>query len=221
MRPQLSRIAALVVLFLAAACSDEGGRSTADPGGDSGDSTPATAGPDQSPCELLGDDQVQALAGTPLDETHETTIVGEIPICVWGSLNDIGVHAGVVAASTWARALPEAVEQAQASGLLDDESNSTKLLEAADLIRSGSTIPADEACVLFGELVHLNGLPAGSDTTVNIVPTRDDPQAISGQACRDGRYATVLLVRPDISGSRSELRRVEEALETVISQRSR
>jgi hypothetical protein len=220
MRDLLCRIAVLTGLLLAAACSDDDGKSAAGPrGGDSSSAT--TEEPGESPCGLLGDAEIQALAGTPLEETAETTIAGELPICVWGSLNDVGVHAGLVKASTWARALPEAVEQAQASGLLDDESNSTKLQEAADLIRSGSTIPAEEACGLFGDLVQLNGLPEGADSTVNILPTRDDPQAISGQACRDGSYATVVLVRPDLSGSRAELRRVEAAMEAVISRRSR
>jgi hypothetical protein len=218
MRPLMSRIAVLAALLLAAACSDDDGRPAVERGGES---SPATTESEESACELLTGDQVEALAGGPLDETHETTIVGEVPICVWGSLDDVGVHAGLVAASTWARALPEIVDQAQASGLLDDERNASKLREAADLVRSGSTIPADQACTLFGELVQLNGVPAGSDSTVNILPTREDPQAISGQACRAGRYATVLLVRPDISGSRSELRRVDEALETVLSRTAR
>jgi hypothetical protein len=213
MRTLVSRIAVLVVLCAAGACSDDD-RSTAEPE----DESPRTSTePAASPCALLSDDEVQALAGEPLVETNETTIVGQLPICVWGSLDDVGVHAGLVEASTWARALPQAVEQAKAAGLLDDASNARKLLEAADLIRSGSTIPADEACTLFGELVQLNGLPPGSDSTVNVVPTREDAQGINGQSCRDGRYATVLLVRPDLSGSRPERRRVLDALEAVAS----
>ena len=48
-----------------------------------------------------------------------------------------------------------------------------------------------------------------------------DPQAIGAQTCRDGTYATVLVVRPDLAGSPAEGRSVRWAAETLLSRRSR
>ncbi len=172
-----------------------------------------SSGPaEPSPCDLLSESQVEALAGEPLTDQDETT-VGDLPVCVWGSLDGVGAQVGVFPASDWARELPGLVEKLQASGLLEgDDDNQRKLEEASDLVESGQTIPADEACGLFTDLVELNGQPEGSDRIVALFPSADDPQAVTGQSCRDGRYATVTLARPDLTGSADEQQRVDDVL---------
>lgn len=172
-------------------------------------------------CTVLSVDEVGELAGETLRDVHETDIGGLLPACIWGSLDDVGVQAGVVDAGLWARSLPEVVESLKQSGVVDDAANLRKLDEAADLIESGSEIPAAEACELFSDLIELNGVPRGSDTTVNLVPSAEDPQAITAQICRDGAYATVLVARPDLTGSAAEARRVRAAAEEILSRRSR
>jgi hypothetical protein len=185
------------------------------------ESTPESASPETTSepqpadsCQVLDDAEVEELAGQPLGPGRETEVDGVLPVCIWGTLGDVGVQAGVVPADLWARSLPDLVARLTASGTLDD-ANLQKLEDAAELVESGETIPADQACVLFSQLVELNGMPAGSDSTVNLVPDRDDPQGITGQSCRDGAFGTVVLARPDLTGSDAEIQLVEDALASL------
>jgi hypothetical protein len=174
-----------------------------------------TGVPAVDPCGLLTDGDVEQLAGERLPHGRATLIGGQLPVCVWGSLDDVGVQAGMTEASRWARSLPGIVASLKAAGTLDAQ-NLRKLAGAADLVESGATIPSGEACELFSALVEVNGLPPGSSWTVNLVPTAQEPRAITGQACRNGTYATALVVRPDLTGPAGDGGRVRRALETLL-----
>jgi hypothetical protein len=209
----------LPMLVLSAGCGSddpEADDSGPIPSVSTGSSSPSTdSSPEPTACDLLTDSQVAALAGQPLNAGEEATIGATIPACQWGSLDDVGVQAGIVDAGLWAHSLPDLVTEFQASGALDEE-NVAKLEEAAELVESGREIADDRACELFSDLVELNGLPAGSNLTVNLLPSAEDPVAFSAQTCRNGRFASVLVVRPDISGSAVEARSARAALLSLM-----
>ena len=215
-------VSSVFLLALAGCAGDEPDDAGADPASPKATSSaPATtSSPDTSDasavdqCELLTDAQIAELAGEPLAGKQPHTIAGQLPACVWGT-PEKHVQVGSVSAVDWARGLPTIVEQLKAGGAVD-AANFQKLEDAADLIASGESIPADQACGLFTKLVELNGLPKGSNMTVNLVPDANDPQAITGQACLGGNYTTVLLVRPGLSGSEEENQRVEQALHQAM-----
>jgi hypothetical protein len=215
-------VSSVLLLALAGCAGDEPDDAGADPASpESTSSAPATTtSPDTSDagdvdqCELLTDAQIAELAGEPLAGGQPHTIAGQLPACVWGT-PEKHVQVGSVSAGVWARGLPTVVEQLKASGAVD-AANLQKLEDAADLIATGESIPPGRACDLFSRLVEMNGLAKGSTVTVNLVPDANDPQAITGQACQGGIYTTVLLVRPDLSGSEEENQRVEQALHQAM-----
>lgn len=175
---------------------------------------PGTAVSGNTPCDLLTDTELSALAGEPLPEGTPAN-VGGLPACQWGPTERVGVQATTVPAGTWARQLPALVDRLEASGLLDAE-NRDKLEAARELVESGAQIAPDRACDLFTSLiVEFQGQPSGSWRVINAVPTREDPRAISGQSCRQGTFTSVLLVAPGLSGSHDEIERVATALATA------
>jgi hypothetical protein len=48
------------------------------------------------------------------------------------------------------------------------------------------------------------------------VPNADNPQAISAQVCRGGTFATVLVVRPDLTGADAEALPARRVLESLL-----
>ena len=217
-------VSSVLVLALGGCAGDEPDEAGADaPSPEATSSAPATTtSPETSDaseidqCELLTDAQIAELAGERLGGKQPHTIAGELPACVWGTPVK-GVQLGSVSSVVWARGLPTVVEQLKASGAAD-AATLQKLEDAADLVATGESIPAGQACDLFTKLVELNGLPKGSNVTVNLIPDANNPQAISGQACLGGIYTTVLLIRPDLSGSDDETQRVEQALRQAMGQ---
>lgn len=212
----------LLLLLTMAGCGSDGdddanGGTAPDPAPSSTSAVPTPDGEedaDGSACELLPDARIESLAGEALGEGAETEVAGVLPVCQWGDLTSLGVQAGRVAASEWAKSLPTVVAQLAASGILDGE-GVERLERASALVESGSTIPADEACHLFSDLAEIGGNGKDATRALAIVPSRTDPQAISGQSCVDGTYATVLLARPDLTGSGIETLIVERALRVV------
>jgi hypothetical protein len=202
---------ALPALLLLGACGSGDGDDTSAP--TPTEATESTAR--ESACDLLGDDEVSRLAGSALGEGQETEIAGTLTACVWGSLDATGVQAGVVDASQWAQSLPAAVDQIVSSGVADEE-NLAKLRNAATLIESGQGVSADRACELFSEIVELNGEPRGADLTLTFFPNDDAPQALTAQVCRNGTYATVLVVRPDLTGAGVEALPARRAVESLL-----
>lgn len=116
-----------------------------------------------------------------------------------------------VPATVWAEQLPVILEQVQASGALADPGNRRKLRAARRLLDSGRG-SSQRPCDIFATLLEIQGHPSGTSRTVNVIPTRQQPQAISGQDCSRGRYTSVLLVAPDLSGSDGEISRTLTAL---------
>ncbi|PUA82232.1 hypothetical protein [Nocardioides currus] len=80
---------------------------------------------------------------------------------------------------------------AEQSGLLDDPGSRAKIAAAREQLVDG--FDDEQACATFSDLLELQGLPDDSHQTVNIVPSREDPQAVSGQSCIAGTYTSVAL----------------------------
>ena len=175
----------------------------------------SSATPEEGACDLLSAEQVTELAGEDLGDGRETSIAGELPVCQWGELGSVGVQAGRVDASEWARSLPAVVAQLEASGLVDDDLNAQRLEDAAALVASGETIAPDRACELFSDLAEIGGQDPGARVSISLVPSSADPQAISAQGCRDGVYSTVLVTRPGLSDSLADVGPVQRALVSV------
>jgi hypothetical protein len=97
-----------------------------------------------------------------------------------------------VDSSEWGQALPELLRVVDASAIADG-AGIRRLLEAAELVESGQRLSPDDACSLFSKLVELQGQPPASSRIVAVVPTRQNPQAVSGQQCSQGRFTSVLV----------------------------
>jgi hypothetical protein len=130
---------------------------------------------------------------------------------MFGRLDGVGVQVAQVPASAWARALPALADQLEAADTFDDPGFRRRLEEAARLIERGRTIRSERACGLFTDMLELQGgVPAGSDFAITYIPSDQDPQAVSGQACVDGTFTSVSVGKPDLQVG-AELEAVMEA----------
>ncbi|MHA7133806.1 DUF3558 family protein [Oerskovia turbata] len=177
--------------------------------------TPPTGSP---ACDLLDADQVTALAGQPLDGPYESAVGGDegFPACVWGDPEGATVQVTRVPGEDWAVRLPTMFEQLESAGMLDDAENARKVREASELVGTGQAVDAGQACDVFSAMLEIAGVEPGQTWTVNIVPTLEAPEALTGQSCADGVFSSVLVVRDGITGAADEIAAVQQALATVI-----
>ncbi|WP_200882751.1 DUF3558 family protein [Amycolatopsis sp. MJM2582] len=215
-------VAASAMLLLAGCSSDKSGSApqgkvaeSAAPS--SADPAVETAAPDAL-CELLTPADLSMIAGEASEP--KALAVGGLPACHWETPAGGRVQVIGTSAEKWATQLPAAIEQVKKSGLLDDPETARKLEAARDLIASGKEIAPDRACELFSTLLEVQGLPAGSSRTVNLIPTRENPKAINGQTCSGGRFTSVQLVAPNLSGSDDEASKMSSVL-TKAHERNR
>jgi hypothetical protein len=192
----MSGAIALALVPLLSACSPESDlRDVASPAASTSEmAEPAGAG-DGGPCDVLDAEAVADLAGGPIT-AHSDAVVGALPACQWQD-GDLRVQVIQVPAGEWAVSMPALLDQMRESGGLD-ETNLARIDEAIELIESGVVAPA-AACAMFSTMAEIAGHETGTDRLVNLVPNAEEPQALSGQACFDGVYTSVLLVSPGLS----------------------
>ncbi|WP_163544185.1 hypothetical protein [Occultella kanbiaonis] len=176
---------------------------------------PSAGTPDR--CAQPGADAIAALAGVEL-EPHPHEVSG-IPACVWGNLNGTGVQIVLVAAEFWATQLPSLFEdllaQPEVVELLSEEALASMDEITAD-IEAGEEIEPTRACEMFSLMLVADGQPDNTNYTVRIIPSAADPQGITAQGCVEGVYASVLLVKPDLTASAEEIEQVGDALLSLL-----
>lgn len=212
-----------VLLAASAGCAGSGqssgdGADQTDPSkstGEQSSAVPTSSGSPAGQCALLDPMTVQDLAGEHLDGREATVAGSNLSSCEYGRLDDVGVRVAQVPANEWARALPGIVDQFKAMGALDDPNLRRQLEDGKDLIERGETIPPDQACALFSDMLRLQGVPAGGDWIITYIPGRENPQAASVQACVDGTYTSIVVGKPDLAVSREQETALEEALATI------
>lgn len=175
------------------------------PGG--ADSFAATSTDD--PCDLLTSTEVERLAGESLAPAA-TTVTG-LSACQWGTPAELGVTTINVSAADLAAQLPELVEELRESAS-DSPDTRRRVEEALQLISSDRENSPDQACDLFGSVMEVLGVPFDAPRAIRVQPTKRNPLAIGGQVCARGRYTMVLLVAPDLNGSRVDVARMSAAL---------
>jgi hypothetical protein len=164
-------------------------------------------------CTVLGAEAVATLAGVGL-EPHRTQI-GTAPACVWGDLDATGVQVAQMGADQWADQMPLLIGQLRESGTLPPERMDV-LEEAVATVEAGEAVEPTQACHLFSVMLEASGQAPGTEFSLSIFPTMEDPQAVSGQACVDGVYSSVMLVRPDLTASPEDQAAVRTALQRVV-----
>ncbi|MFN8196109.1 MAG: DUF3558 family protein [Nocardioidaceae bacterium] len=204
MRTTIAAAAALCLLL--AGCSSGDGSPDAAPG-----STPATSGSTASsgesassggvevdengepdPCSLLSHDEAEGLAGRTVGDARPT-MSASLLVCQWLAEDGLFVQVQTAPSPEWALALPEIVRIVQESGDFAGTPTLARLRKAGAMIEAGKVLSSTKACALFSELLELQGRPPGTTRTVNLIPTRKDPQAVSGQTCSAGRFTSVMV----------------------------
>lgn len=168
----------------------------------------------QRACDLLSDDDLVALAGKDLGEAEPGEVTG-LPTCRWGSPADLGVQVIDVPVADWVANLGPALDGLEQE-LGADPQNDRKIEEARRLLESGEVDDAT-GCELFSLFVEIQGLGPGRDRVVNVIPSREAPEAVTAQACGSGRFSSVLLQGAAVTGSDAQVDQVEVALEAVLS----
>lgn len=170
-------------------------------------------------CDLLTAAQVAELAGRSLSEPRKVVVAG-LPICQWGSNDEIAVLVGSFPAEEWATQMPGVIDQIEGSRAMADPDYRRRFETARELVMSGN-LDGQQGCDVFGALLETQGHPPGTSEVVNVVPSQADPQAINGQSCVRGMYSSVQLVMPDLAGSAKEVRRISRALDLVAAAETR
>lgn len=168
---------------------------------------------DGGPCDLVDAETVSELAEREIDTPRET-VVGALPACQWHGA-DVSLQVAQVPAVDWAVSLPAIIAQVRQSDGVDD-ATLARFDEAEELIESGAVDPA-AACDMFSMMTEISGHEPGTDRSINLVPDAQAPQAISGQACVDGVYSSVLFVAPGLSADSPKVSAVDVVLNKVIA----
>ena len=166
-----------------------------------------TEQPSRGVCAVLDVATVEQLAGQALKPRKSTVAGSDLPACLYGSLDDVGLQVARAPATDWARALPTLVRQLKSADALRDPATSRQLEQAARLIAQGRTVKPEHACDLFNRMLQATGGPANADTVVNYLPNKQDPQAVTGQRCDERTFTSILLARPTSRPATSRPRR--------------
>ncbi|WP_156739094.1 hypothetical protein [Occultella aeris] len=176
---------------------------------------PSAGTPDQ--CAQPGAGAIAALAGVELEPRHHD--VNGIPACVWGDLNRTGVQVILVAAELWATQMPAAFEDLLARPEVVEMASEETLANVEEIIadiEAGEEIDPTRACEIFSLMLVAAGQPEDTNYTVRIIPSAADPQGLTAQGCVEGVYASVLLVKPDLTASAEEIEQVGDALMALL-----
>lgn len=166
-------------------------------------------------CDLLTTADVLALTGDDLGEPEPGEATG-LPACRWGSPEGVGVQVVDVPVAEWVANLGPALDEIEGSDLGDDPETAAKLEEARDLL-SADEVDDAEGCDLFALFLEIQGLDPGQSRTVNVVPDKQAPEAVTAQSCGDGRFTSVLVQGSKVTGSDDEVERVDDALDAVLA----
>ena len=212
-------LAALLILALTSGCGAD------DSGGETRDTDVATAPavskpvePEPSgvvvrtrPCGLLSSQQIADQLGEAVGAGQTFVDQHDYPTCRLGALPVRRLDMTAVPASWWAE--EELVYEIgdEYSSLLADH---PRLLEVmASAVDGRSSLSDDEACQVFVAL-------ATTDVVVFGTPDMQAPESLTGYGCRDGVFAALHLVRPDLSASRERVAAVERGVETILERAS-
>jgi hypothetical protein len=158
----------------------------------------------EGPCGLIDAAVASDLAG--LAVTGKEGMVGGsgTPSCVYGDPSTHAVQVIQMPANLWVDALPVALETLGAipDDAVDPE-DVQELEAAASMIEEGASIPAGEACDLFGKLAQVTGYAAGTTRILNYVQL-GGKGALTGQQCLDGTFTSLVVTRPELSESDDE-----------------
>lgn len=118
-----------------------------------------------------------------------------MPNCVWPLSDGSYIQAIATTSPDWAKTVPQAIGALERSGLVSDAEILRRLREVGELIEGGRDINGTQACAVFSAMLELQGRPAGLSRIVTVAPTRQNPFAVTGQTCTDGRFTSVMIAR--------------------------
>ena len=182
----------------------------------------ATASPTPArvPCpELLTLDQAARAAGVVLASPREAPI-GSLPACRWDAPDGKGALLATSApASDWVAGLPAVLDTLEASPLAGNANVKARIALARKQLESGDYASDQRGCELFRTFLRIQypDLPDDRDHVVLFVPNPSAPQAVTGQACLNGRFRSVTWSGPDIVGDQATSNRIRRALLSDLS----
>lgn len=146
-------------------------------------------------CDILSQAEAESLLSSSTDGP-QPGMTGSMPQCQWAAKDGSYVQVISLEASEWARLLPEVLRNLESSGLAAGAKNVKKIRRGAALVEGGGTLGPVEACSMFSTMAEWQGVPPGSSFVVNIVPTREEPLAVTAQICSSGRFTSVMVANP-------------------------
>lgn len=140
----------------------------------------------------------------------------DLPACQFGDITKHGVQVAQAPAEDWAASLPSlaAMLQDNSAGIADPD-KLQQLTEAIETLDTGGEISPDEACVLFSQLLELQGLEPGTRVTASYLPTKETALALSAQQCLNGRFTSILVGDPEIGQDPDVVSAVMAILERI------
>ena len=224
MRRQLTALflTAALAPALAACNGNDSPSADATTGSTSGSPTPSTPSSSSTTsaasCDtMLSQDEAETAAGSTLSEPRSAG-QGGIEACQWSG-KDSGVQALKAPADQWVQQLPAVLQQYQASGVKIPSPVQAKIAQGLKLVQEQKTLSGDQACKLFAELTRIPG-QAGPDGTLDtVLPSEQEPQGVTAQACTEGTYWSVTVAYKTLPKSDVPdlTQRTDDALATLTS----
>jgi len=222
-RSLLASAAFLSLVLSLTACAEDGDAETATasspaPPEEVGDPTDVDAGVTVTtrPCGLLSAEQVTDVLGKAVGSGITQAQADGVLTCTYGDLTGRGLQFGASPASAWAQALPLLLERARPA-VAEALDALEQLDRAARLIESGAGLTDDEACEAFRTIALANGGVESEGIFLSVYPTSANPERSTAQTCRDGVFASLMVVRPDLANTPEQARLLIDSLESVLT----
>ena len=204
---------ALLLLSTVTACGSSG----SDDSPSASTSTTSNRADDPT-CALLTAEERRAFAGTAVDETMDS---GDPSVnCKWsaGGSDESMVQVTSMPADQWIKVLPDYIERLKSSPVELSAADTKQIAALEKALAASSALDADEACQLFSQFLALQGVEPDSDTVVSYQNLGAGRNAVTAQTCRDGRFTSALMTRPDLEESEAV---ADKALEAVAKAHDR
>jgi hypothetical protein len=196
--PRGSAVAVVLTLALAG-CSSSG-----DPdGSDESDgarakaSDPTAAVDESKACSFLTAADRKKLAGVALDEVVSSDARAGGSQCRWSSTKGL-IEVTSVPATSWAKTLPDVIDQLGSSSEVKTAKDRKDLARAKKLLADAGTFDGTEACEVFETLAEIDGADKDTGVAVKYLPISSTEVGISAQVCSVGVLTSLVFSEPGL-----------------------
>ncbi|MCW2824030.1 MAG: hypothetical protein JWQ91_947 [Aeromicrobium sp.] len=208
----LLRGSAVAVVLTLALTGCSGSDSGGSDGSGKADAADPTASVDESKaCSFLSAADRKQLAGVALDEVVAADARSGGSQCRWSSTKGL-IEVTSVPATSWAKTLPDVIDQLGSSSEVKTKQDRKDLARAKKLLADAGSFDGAEACKAFDTLAEIDGADKDTDVAVKYLPISSTEVGVSAQVCSAGVLTSLVYSEPGLVESKAFEKRATAAV---------